>query len=56
MSHDIHIARDGAVLEIGIERPAKKNALTGAMYDALRGALELDPRSAGMIPSTKGSL
>ena len=27
-----------------------------AFARALRGALELDPRSAGMIPSTKGSL
>ena len=27
-----------------------------AFARALRAALELDPRSAGMIPSTKGSL
>lgn len=40
MSDEIRIASDGAVLEIGIERPAKKNALTGAMYDAMRGALD----------------
>ena len=48
MSHDIHIARDGAVLEIGIERPAKKNALTGAMYDAMRGALVDASADAGV--------
>jgi len=27
-----------------------------AFARAMRGALELDPRSAGVIPSTKGSL
>ncbi|MCI4677681.1 enoyl-CoA hydratase/isomerase family protein [Rhodoblastus acidophilus] len=36
---DIEIARRGAVLELTINRPAKKNALTNAMYRALNVAL-----------------
>ncbi len=40
MSEHVAISRDGAVLRIVLARPEKKNALTGAMYDALRGALE----------------
>ncbi|WP_026597122.1 enoyl-CoA hydratase-related protein [Methylobacterium sp. 77] len=35
----IYDTQDGVRL-ISIDRPAKKNALTGAMYDAMRGALE----------------
>jgi len=36
---DIEVARSGAVLEITLNRPAKKNALTDAMYRALTIAL-----------------
>lgn len=39
MSH-IEIERDGAILNIGINRPEKKNALTGDMYAALADGLE----------------
>src|SRR6185369_13599181 len=37
---DIQIARDGGVLEIRFNRPAKKNAITNAMYGAMADAFE----------------
>lgn len=37
---NIEIARKGAVQVLRFARPAKKNALTGGMYDALSDALE----------------
>jgi enoyl-CoA hydratase/carnithine racemase len=39
MAEKIDIAVDGGVLIITINRPDKKNALDGAMYDAMTGAL-----------------
>src|SRR5580704_11168584 len=36
----IESERNGAVLRIAINRPEKKNALTGTMYDELSSALE----------------
>ncbi len=40
MSHEnIQTARDGGVLTVTIDRPERKNALTGAMYTALTEAL-----------------
>jgi enoyl-CoA hydratase/carnithine racemase len=36
----ILVTRDGAVLEIRFNRPAKKNAITNAMYGAMSDALE----------------
>ena len=36
----IRMTDHGAVLELRLDRPDKKNAITGAMYDALSGALE----------------
>ncbi len=36
---DVEISRSGAVLELTLNRPAKKNALTNAMYRALNVAL-----------------
>jgi enoyl-CoA hydratase/carnithine racemase len=36
---DIAVSRDGGVLEIGLARPQKKNALTADMYGALAKAL-----------------
>ena len=36
----IKVSRDGAVLEIRFNRPAKKNAITNAMYGAMADALE----------------
>jgi enoyl-CoA hydratase/carnithine racemase len=40
MSEEILIKRDGAVLEIRFNRPAKKNAITNAMYGAMADAFE----------------
>ena len=37
---NIAVAREGAVLTAGFDRPDKKNAITGAMYEALIAALE----------------
>jgi enoyl-CoA hydratase/carnithine racemase len=39
MSH-IEVEQSGAVLRVAINRPEKKNALTGEMYDALADAFE----------------
>ncbi|MEL6769573.1 MAG: enoyl-CoA hydratase [Bacteroidota bacterium] len=39
MSANILTEREGAVLRLIIDRPAKKNALTTAMYDAMTAAL-----------------
>ncbi|MDP4024407.1 enoyl-CoA hydratase-related protein [Methylobacterium sp. NEAU 140] len=40
MAHNVSVADlDGGVRLITLDRPEKKNALTGAMYDALRDAL-----------------
>ncbi len=38
MSEFVKVARDGAVLVVTLARPEKKNALTGAMYEALIAA------------------
>ena len=46
---DLHIDGHHTAEDIGI-------TLGQAFARALRAALELDPRSAGVIPSTKGSL
>jgi enoyl-CoA hydratase/carnithine racemase len=45
-TNDIAVDRDGAILRITMARPAKKNALTHAMYGAMADALrqaESDP-------------
>jgi len=39
MSNDIQIARERGVLTIAIDRPARRNALTAAMYAAMADAL-----------------
>ncbi|GLV26783.1 enoyl-CoA hydratase [Sphingobium sp. Cam5-1] len=39
MSNGIEIIEQGGVLEIHIDRPDKKNALTAAMYDSMTAAL-----------------
>jgi enoyl-CoA hydratase/carnithine racemase len=40
MSENVVITRAGSVLEIRLDRPEKKNALTRAMYDAMADAFE----------------
>lgn len=49
---EIDVARDGAVQILRLARAEKKNALTGAMYDALSDALEMgdaDPSLAAHV-------
>jgi enoyl-CoA hydratase/carnithine racemase len=58
MTNDVIVAREDAVLRITMNRPAKKNALTGAMYDGMREALERADREesirAVLITGTDG--
>lgn len=48
MTDEITSVREGALLLLGINRPARKNALTGAMYLALAAAL-LDAQGSDAI-------
>jgi enoyl-CoA hydratase/carnithine racemase len=43
---DLEMARQDGVLRLAFNRPTKKNALTGAMYDGARAALEAADRDA----------
>jgi len=45
---DIEVVRTGAVLELTLSRPAKKNALTNAMYRALTIALSEAEKDQGI--------
>jgi enoyl-CoA hydratase/carnithine racemase len=58
MTNDVIVAREDKILRITMNRPAKKNALTGAMYDAMREALERADREdaigAVLITGTDG--
>jgi enoyl-CoA hydratase/carnithine racemase len=45
---DVAIRREGAVLVLELARPEKKNALTGAMYEALIAAFEEAERDEGI--------
>lgn len=40
MTNQVEIARNSGVLTLRLARPEKKNALTGAMYEALLGAFD----------------
>lgn len=48
MTQFVKTRRDGAVLEITLDRADKKNALTGAMYDAMTLALSVANDEAGI--------
>ena len=52
MSEFVKVGRDGAVLVVTLARPEKKNALTGAMYEALIAAFAKasdDPEIAALM-------
>jgi enoyl-CoA hydratase/carnithine racemase len=58
MTNDVLVARDDKILRITMNRSAKKNALTGAMYKAMQDALDLADRDdeigAVLITGTDG--
>jgi enoyl-CoA hydratase/carnithine racemase len=59
MTEDIEVTRDGAVMSAVFARPQKKNAITGAMYDALVEAFESAERDASvgaLVLSGKGGV
>jgi len=59
MTEHVKVERDGAVLSVILNRPDKKNALTAAMYDAMRGALEaatIDDELAVVVFSGEGGV
>ena len=47
MNDDVLVMRQEAVVEIRINRPSKKNALTSAMYGTIADAIEAAGRDAG---------
>jgi enoyl-CoA hydratase/carnithine racemase len=58
-TRDIEISREGAVMSAAFARPQKKNAITGAMYDALVEAFETaerDPTVGAFVLSGKGGV
>jgi enoyl-CoA hydratase/carnithine racemase len=59
MIDEIEVARDGAVLSAAFARPQKKNAITGAMYEALIEVFETaerDPDIGALVLSGKGGV
>jgi enoyl-CoA hydratase/carnithine racemase len=57
MTGGIDVSRDGAVMAAAFSRPEKKNAITGAMYEALIEAFEeaeRDPSVGALVISGKG--
>ena len=59
LTKDIEVAREGAVLSAAFARPQKKNAITGAMYEALIEAFdaaERDPEIGALVMSGKGGV
>ena len=58
-TQDIEISRDGAVMSAAFARPQKKNAITGAMYEALIEAFDAAERDEGVgafVLSGKGGV
>jgi enoyl-CoA hydratase/carnithine racemase len=58
-TEDIEVARQGAVMSAAFARPLKKNAITGAMYEALIEAFEAaerDPGVGAFVLSGKGGV
>jgi enoyl-CoA hydratase/carnithine racemase len=56
---EIVVGRDGAVMRVEIDRPAKKNALSLAMYEVMTGALEeadADEEIGAVVVSGRGGV
>jgi enoyl-CoA hydratase/carnithine racemase len=56
---EIEVVREGPVLSAAFARPQKKNAITGAMYEALIEAFETaarDPEIGALVVSGKGGV
>jgi enoyl-CoA hydratase/carnithine racemase len=59
MTEDIRVLRDGALMEIRMNRPSKKNALTDAMYAAMADALTeagADPAIRAVLIGAEGDM
>ena len=59
LTKDIEVSREGAVMSAAFARPQKKNAITGAMYEALIEAFdtaERDPEVGALVMSGKGGV
>ena len=59
MTRDVEVGREGAVMWAAFARPQKKNAITGAMYEALIEAFEAAERDASVgafVLSGKGGV
>jgi enoyl-CoA hydratase/carnithine racemase len=59
LTSDIEVVREGAVLSAAFTRPEKKNAITGAMYEALIeafGTATRDPDIGALVLSGKGGV
>jgi enoyl-CoA hydratase/carnithine racemase len=59
ITRDIEVAREGAAMSAAFARPQKKNAITGAMYEALIEAFdaaERDPDVGALVLSGKGGV
>ena len=59
MTDDIRVVRDGALVEVRMNRPAKKNALTDAMYGAMADAIAaagVDPEVRAVLISAEGDM
>ncbi len=59
LTEDIEVGREGVVMSAAFARPQKKNAITGAMYEALIEAFdeaERDPEIGALVISGKGGV
>src|SRR5271154_2797821 len=59
MTQDVEVGREGAVMTAAFARPQKKNAITGAMYEALIEAFEgaeRDSSVGALVLSGKGGV
>jgi enoyl-CoA hydratase/carnithine racemase len=59
MTQDVEVGREGAVMTAAFARPQKKNAITGAMYEALIEAFEAAERDSSvgaLVLSGKGGV